>query len=152
MPDIEFAFLADAADARPGEKFNVLGGGVTQLGSPAFPFRHPHLALVVGLRLTTPEMRRPHDVQFVLLDPGGREIAGAGGRIEAHGGPDSRDQVITFAIDLWNLGFDAPGDHSLRILVNGSERKRLALLVEQVAGGAQMPAGVEVPGAGGPPN
>jgi len=37
--------------------------------------------------------------------------------------------VLTFSIDLWNLTFAAPGDHSFRILVNGSERKRLPLLV-----------------------
>jgi hypothetical protein len=146
MPDIEFAFLADAADARPGQKFHVLGGGVTQLGSPAFPFHHPHLSLVVGLLLTAPEMHQPHEVRFVMLDPDGREIGGAGGQIEAHGGGDARDRVITFAIDLWNLGFDAPGDHSLRILVNGSERKRLPLTVERVA----VP--VEMPDAGGPLN
>jgi hypothetical protein len=40
--------------------------------------------------------------------------------------------VVTFAIDLWNLGFNVPGDHSLRILVNGSERKRISLIVERI--------------------
>ena len=28
MPDIEYAFLADAAETQPGQKFHVLGGGV----------------------------------------------------------------------------------------------------------------------------
>ena len=36
---------------------------------------------------------------------------------------------LTFSIDLWNLTFPAPGDYSFRILVNGSERKRLPLLL-----------------------
>ncbi len=130
MPDIEFAFLADAADARPGEKFSVLGGGVSRLGAQAFPFHHPHLSLVVGLFVAATELNRQHEVRFVILDPGGREIGGAGGFIEAHGGGDGRDRVITFAIDLWNLGFQAPGDHSIRLLVNGSERKRLPLAVD----------------------
>ena len=52
MPDIEYAFLADAADARPGQKFAVIGGGVTRLGGAQFPLRHPHLALVCGLTVT----------------------------------------------------------------------------------------------------
>jgi hypothetical protein len=138
MPDIDFAFLADAAEARPGEKFHVLGGGVTRLGSPGFPFRHPHLALVVGLQVAATELNRQHDVRFVLLDPDGREIGGAGGMVEAHGGGDLRDRVVTFAIDLWNLAFERPGDHSLRILVNGSERKRIPLSVEQVPGQADL--------------
>ena len=132
MPEIEFAFLADAADARPGEKFHVLGGGVSRLGAHAFPFRHPHLALVVGLLVTSPELETEHDVRFVLLAPDGSEIASANGLIAAHGLRDGRATVVTFAIDLWNLGFNVPGDHSLRLLVNGSERKRISLIVERI--------------------
>jgi hypothetical protein len=40
---------------------------------------------------------------------------------------DGRDTVLPD--DLWNLTFPSPGDYSFRILVNGSERKRLPLLV-----------------------
>jgi hypothetical protein len=32
---------------------------------------------------------------------------------------------------MWNLAFPAAGDYTIRILVDGSERKRLPLLVEQ---------------------
>ena len=39
---------------------------------------------------------------------------------------------MTFAIDLWNLAFNVPGEHSLRVLVNGSERKRIPLVVERI--------------------
>ncbi len=132
MPDIDFAFLADAAQARPGEKFSVLGGGVSRLASRAFPFRHPHLALVIGLSVTAPETNRQHEVRFVLLDPDGRELAGAGGVLRASPPPDARDSVLTFAVDLWNVGFERAGDHSFRILVDGSERKRLPLLVDRL--------------------
>ncbi len=134
MPDIEFAFLADAAQARPGEKFNVLGGGVSRLGTRRFPFHHPHLALVIGLTVSAPETHREHEVQFVLLDPDGRELAGAGGVLRASPPPDARDSLLTFAVDLWNVGFERSGDHSFRLLVDGSERKRLPLVVEQLAG------------------
>jgi hypothetical protein len=132
MPEIEFAFLADSADARPGEKFNVLGGGVMRLGAQAFPFRHPHLALVVALLVATTELEKEHDVRFALLAPDGSEIAGANGLIAAHGNRDGRDTIVTFAIDLWNLEFTVPGDYSLRLLVNGSERKRIPLVVERI--------------------
>ena len=132
MPDIEFAFLADAAQARPGEKFSILGGGVTRLASRSFPFRHPHLALVVALSVTAPETDREHEIRFVLLDADGRELAGAGGVMRTSPPPDARDSVITFAVDLWNIGFDRPGDHSFRILVDGSERKRLPLVVDRL--------------------
>ncbi len=132
MPDIEFAFLADAAQARPGEKFHVLGGGVSRLAARTFPFRHPHLSLVIALTVTAPEAMHEHEVRFVLLDPDGRELAGAGGVLRTSPPPDARDSVLTFAVDLWNVGFDGPGDHSFRILVDGSERKRLLLVVDEL--------------------
>ncbi len=129
MPDIDFAFLADAAETIPGQKFHVLGGGVARIGGRRFPLRHPHLALVIGLQVTAPETDREHEIRFVLLDPDGGEVAGATGSLVARSQRDGRDAVLTFSIDLWNLTFPAPGDYSFRILVNGSERKRLPLLL-----------------------
>jgi hypothetical protein len=129
MPDIEYAFLADAAESQPGQKFYVIGGGISQIGGRTFPLRHPHLALVVGMLVTAPETERPHELRFILLDPDGGEVAGATGSLVAHRQSDGRDATLTFAIDLWNLTFPGPGDYSFRILVNGSERKRLPLMI-----------------------
>lgn len=149
MPDIEFAFLADAAQARPGEKFSVLGGGIGRLGTRGFPFRHPHLALVIALQVTAPETDRAHEVRFVLLDPNGQELAGASTVIQAGPVPEARDSVITFAVDLWNVGFERAGDHSFRILVDGSERKRLPLTVEVLPQESGPPfPGLSMPGTG----
>jgi len=58
MPDIDFAFLADAAETLPGQKFHVLGGGVARIGGRSFPLRHPHLALVIGLLVHGVRARR----------------------------------------------------------------------------------------------
>jgi hypothetical protein len=129
VPEIDFAFLADAAETIPGHKFHVLGGGISRIGGRSFPLHHPHLALVVGLLVTAPEVDRQHEIRFVLLDPDGGEVAGATGSLRAREHTDARDAVLTFSIDLWNLTFPAPGDYSFRILVNGSERKRLPLVV-----------------------
>lgn len=131
MPDIEYAFLADAADARPGQKFAVIGGGVTRLGGSQFPLRHPHLALVCGLNVTAPEFGAEHDLQFMLLTPEGGQLSNATAKVLASGSADGRDTVLTFCLDLWNLSFPAPGDYSIRILIDGSERKRLPLVLEQ---------------------
>lgn len=129
MPDIEYAFLADAAETPPGAKFHVLGGGISRIGGRTFPMRHPHIALVLGLLVTSPETDRGHETRFVLLDPDGKEVAGATGNLVAHSHGDGRDSIVTFSIDLWNVTFPAPGDYSFRILVNGSERKRLPLVI-----------------------
>ena len=129
MPEIEYAFLADAAETLPGQKFHVLGGGVSRIGSRTFPARHPHIALVLGLLVTAPEVDHEHEIRFVLLDPDGGEVAGGTGSLVARGHGDGRDAILTFSIDLWNVSFPAAGDYSFRILVNGSERKRLPLIV-----------------------
>ncbi|MEA2517959.1 MAG: hypothetical protein QOF49_39, partial [Chloroflexota bacterium] len=63
--------------------------------------------------------------------PDGGEVAGATGNLVARGANDGRDTVLTFSIDLWNLTFPAAGDYSFRVLVNGSERKRLPLVVSR---------------------
>ena len=131
MPDIEYAFLADAADARPGQKFAIIGGGVTRLGGAQFPLRHPHLALVCGLTVTTTEFNKEHDLQFMLLSPDGQQLSNAAAKVVAAGPNDGRDSVLTFSLDMWNLTFPTAGDYSIRILVDGSERKRLPLIVEQ---------------------
>ena len=79
--------------------------------------------------VTSPETERDHELRIVLLDPDGGEVTSATGSLVAHGQPDARDAILTFSIDLWNLAFPTPGDYSFRILVNGSERKRLGLLL-----------------------
>jgi hypothetical protein len=139
VPDIEYAFLADAAEARPGQKFAVIGGGVSRLGGPQFPLRHPHLALVCGLLVTSPELGTEHELQFVLLTPDGERLSNATAKIMAGGSSDGRDTILTFSLDMWNLNFPAPGDYSIRILVDGSERKRLPLVVEQRAAAQGAP-------------
>ena len=131
MPDIEFAFMADAAEAQPGRKFAVLGGGISRLGGPTFPLRHPHIALVVGLRVAATELDADHEIRFVLMRPSGEELTSGTAGIRANGPGDGRDSVLTFSIDLWNLVFESAGEHSIRLLVDGQERKRLDLMVER---------------------
>ena len=129
MPEIEYAFLADAAEVQPGQKFHVLGGGVTRVSGPALPFRHPHLSIVVGLRMTTVERNREHDLGFVLTAPDGTEVSSSSGKVVTHGPPDPNDVILTIAVDMWNLTLAAAGEYSVRVLVDGSERKRIPLQV-----------------------
>jgi hypothetical protein len=131
MPQIEYAFLADAAEAQPGQKFHVLGGGVTRLSGPTLPFQHPHLALVVGLRLGSGERNLEHELEFILAAPDGTKVTSSTGRVVAHGPQDQNDIILTLTIDMWNLTLTTQGEYSVRIMIGGTERKRLALTVTQ---------------------
>jgi len=66
-----------------------------------------------------------------LLTPEGQQLSNANAKIMANGPGDGRDTILTFSLDMWNLSFPGPGDYSIRILIDGSERKRLPLVVEQ---------------------
>lgn len=143
MPELDYAFLADAADARPGQKFSVLGGGITRIGGPGFPLHHPHLALVIGLTIGSVELGRSHEIQFTLQAPDGSELSRAQAGIQADG-PAGGEAQLTFAVDLWNLTFPTQGDYSIRVFVNGSERRRLTLGVYRGEGG-QVGSGVVPP-------
>ena len=138
MPEIEFAFIADSAETTPGQKFSVLGGGVSRIGGLSFPLRHPHLALVICLQIATADFGKEHEVRIGLQGPDGQDVAGAVGRIGANGAGDGRDAFVTFSVDLWSIVFPGPGDYSFRILVNGVDRKRLPLVLTLDA--AQVPS------------
>ena len=112
MPEVEYAFLA-----------------VTRVTGPSLPFVHPHLALVVGLRMGSAERKREHELGFIVTAPDGAEVATAVGRVVSHGPGESSDVVLTIAIDLWNMTLKTAGEYAVRITINGSERKRLPLVV-----------------------
>ena len=96
-----------------------------------FPLRHPHLALVVGLAVTADEAGRRQELRFAVMTPTGEQMATAQANVVASGPSSGRDTVLTFALDLWNLSFPAAGDYDIRIHIDGEERKRLPLVVEQ---------------------
>ena len=152
VPEIDYAFLADAAQATPGQKFNVLGGGLDHIGGQTYPLRHPHLALVIGIRVTAAELDRAHELRFVLLDPDGREVAAASSNLTVHGRSDARDRPVTLAIDAWNLTFPSPGDYSFRLLVNGSERRRIPLVLVRLAASDAPTTSPPPPASEGPVN
>lgn len=68
-------------------------------------------------------------MKFVLLDRAGHEVTSGSANLMAQGESDGRDSLVTFAVDLWNVSFTLPGDYTFRILIDGSERKRLPLAV-----------------------
>ena len=89
------------------------------------------LRTALQLFVTAPEHGAEHDLQFVLLTPQGEQLSNATAKIMANAPHEDRDSILTFSLDMWNLSFPSPGDYSIRILVDGSERKRLPLVVEQ---------------------
>lgn len=132
MPRLDFAFIADAAEAEPGRKFYVLGGGVDSIGAQRFPVVHPHMALVLRLLVHPAEADRQHALEVKLIDADGHELARVQGSFSAAGPTMGRDIAIPLVMNFVNTRFEAPGDYALDILVGDQHERSLPLRVYQV--------------------
>jgi len=133
MPSLEFAFLADAAEAEPGRKFYVLGGGIDQVAGPEFPLIHPHMSLVMRFLVHPPELGRTHHLEVRLVDADGGELAKIEGDIQTEQAePTGREVAVNMVINLANSRFERAGDYALDIMMNNQFQKSLPLRVSQV--------------------
>ena len=132
MPKLEFAFLADAAEAEPGRKFYILGGGVDSIGAQAFPVVHPHLALLIRVLVHPMESERPHKLEIRLIDDDGHELARMEGNFQATGGPPGRELPMNISLALSNIRFERQGDYSIELLLDNQHVKSLPLRLYQV--------------------
>src|SRR3954469_19171802 len=78
--DLDFAFLADAADVSVGKLF-VLGGAFDTIHVPTFPATHPMLAVVLRLLLSPHDLDRKHNLEILLLDADAHHVASAKGEL-----------------------------------------------------------------------
>ena len=85
----------------------------------------------LSIPLVASERNHEHELEFILAAPDGTNVASSSGRVVARGPQDPNDIILTLTIDLWNLTMTTQGEYSVRIMVGGTERKRLALTVTQ---------------------
>jgi len=133
MPTLDFAFLADAAEAEPGRKFYVLGGGIDQIAGPEFPLTHPHISLVMRFIVHPTELGLTHHLEVRLVDADGHELARIEGDIQtAPSEPSGREVGVNMVINMANPRFEAAGDFAFDIMMNNQFQKSLPLRVSQV--------------------
>jgi hypothetical protein len=131
--DLDFAFLADAADVPLG-KLYVLGGAFDTIHVPAFPAVHPVLAVVLRLLLGPTDLDRKHDLEILLLDADARHVASARGDLAVAKSPDSPPgwkQAVILPLRFFNVPFQQPGHYSIEILTAGKMVKAIPLRVIQ---------------------
>ena len=129
--DLDFAFLADAADVSMGKLF-VLGGAFDTIYVPSMPATHPVLAVVVRLLLSPIDLDRKHSFEVLLLDADAHHIASAKGDLTVPKSPDSPagwKQSVILPLRFFNVPFKQPGHYSIEILTNGKMLKAIPLRV-----------------------
>jgi hypothetical protein len=135
MPNLDFAFLADSAEANPhSRKFYVLGGGFDSIGAPAFPAIHPHVSIVARILVHPAEADRSHTLEIKMMDADGGALANIEGQFAASAAPQpGREIAVPLVINIANVQFQQPGDYSIEILINNQHMKSLPLHVALVA-------------------
>ena len=129
--ELDFAFLADAADVSMG-KLHVLGGAFDTIHVQGFPASHPSLAVVLRLLLSPIDLDRKHTLQILLLDADGKPIASANGELmmpKAPGAPAGWKQAVLLPLRFFNVPFKEEGHYSIEILANDKMLKAIPLRV-----------------------
>jgi len=129
--ELDFAFLADAADVASGKMF-VLGGAFDTIHVQALPATHPVLAVAMRLLLSPNDLDRQHALEILLLDADGKTIASAKGDLTVAKSPDSPPgwkQAVILPLRFMNVPFKEAGHYSIEILVNTHLLKAIPLRV-----------------------
>ncbi|HEX6290350.1 MAG TPA: hypothetical protein VFZ66_14260 [Herpetosiphonaceae bacterium] len=137
--EIEFAFLADAAQVPPDGKLYVLGGSVDRIHAQQFPTTHPSMTLVIKVQLLASECNRPHQIQIDLWDERGNPVLDPAISAEFGVGPDPDDpggpSSVLIPVNMMGLQFQRPGAYEFHIVIDGRHLKTVPLRMLQVAGG-----------------
>ena len=119
--ELDFAFLADAADVSMGKLF-VMGGAFDTIHVGGFPASHPTLAVVIRLLLSPNDLDRKHKLEILLLDADAHHIASANGELMVPKAPDAPagwKQAVILPLRFFNVPFKEAGHYSIEILANG---------------------------------
>ncbi len=132
--ELDFAFLADAADVPAGKLF-VMGGAFDTIQVSHLPATHPTLAVVLRLLLGPNDLDRKHQLEILLLDADAHHIASAQGELQVPKSPDSPagwKQAVILPLRFMNVPFKQAGHYSIEILINGKIAKAIPLRVLQI--------------------
>ena len=128
--EVDFAFLADAAEAVNG-KIYVIGGAFDTIWANSAPLNHPHLSFIAKLLLSPAELGRHHQIELKIVNEDGKTAAPP---ITAQLNVAKNEnlqrgwkQGHIFVLNFGNLRFENFGDYSFEIVVNNSSLKNVAL-------------------------
>lgn len=107
MARILIATLADAVEAIPGRKFNVLGGGIDTFQANQFPVGLTRLAVLLALEMNT-EQSRQTKIELIFHGTDGKEFMRAEIGLSQQK-PEPRTTVVWAGMNLPPINVTAPG-------------------------------------------
>jgi hypothetical protein len=133
--EVEYAFLADAAQTSSDGKLFVLGGGIDRIFAKKFPAVHPYMSLVLKMKLHPTECEREHNLELELWDPDGNLVGGKiSGKFSATRQKGGRPSFVQLVLSIVQARFTGPGDYAFHIVIDGQHKKEVSLYLEESAG------------------
>lgn len=133
--DVEYAFLADAAQTSSDGKLYVLGGGIDRIFAKEFPAAHPAISLVLKIRLHPTECEREHALEVELSDPDGKPVGvKLSAKFEAKRQAHGRPAFVQLVLNVLGARFEHPGDYAFQVIIDGQHYKSVSLYLEEPAG------------------
>ena len=132
--DVDFAFLADAAEVANG-KLHLVGGAFDTIWGQQAPLNYPKLSMALRLLFSPAELNRKHKVEIRIMNEDGKIIPPSiGGDLEISKNPNlpkGWKQGFMTVMNFANLNFPAFGDYSFELVVNNTSAKSIPLRIAQ---------------------
>lgn len=132
--EVDFAFLAEAAEAVNG-KFFVIGGGFDTIWTKQVPVSYPKMSFVLRVIFDAAEVGRNHKLEIKIMDEDGGKFATIGGDIgtgnKSPNLPKGWKQGFLTVLNFVGLQFLKFGDYTFHIVVNNSTLKSVPFRVAQ---------------------
>jgi len=132
--DVDFAFLADAAEVASG-KLHLVGGAFDTIWAQSVPLRYPKMSLALRLLLNAADLDRKHKIEIRIMDEDGKTIRPPlGGDLEIQRNPDlpkGWKQGFLTVMNFVDLNFPSFGDYSFELIVDNRNEKSIPLRISQ---------------------
>lgn len=136
--EFDYAILADGVTARPDGKLDIYGAGWDTVYAVGVPAQHSRMTLAARVLLSVHEAAHSHQMDVILQESDGDELARVTGRLEAvpeeqrSAIPAGRKIGLGLVLNFDNVVFPHFGSYQLVILWDGNEpREPLRLFVEE---------------------
>lgn len=143
--DLTLAVLADYANITEDGKLNIMGV-FGEINPPTLPFALPMMFLVIGFSASPSEVGAKQEIRIALISEEGRELFNLESSVVASPPKRSdRPAYIQSIIGLGGCKFEREGMYHFAIMVNGEEKRRLPLRVNEPEGEAPYETRQETP-------
>jgi hypothetical protein len=132
--EVDFAFLADAAEVSNG-KLHLVGGAFDTIWARSVPLRYPKMSLALRLLFNVADLDRKHKVEIRIMNEDGKTIPPSlGGDLEIPRNPNlpkGWKQGFLTVMNFVDLNFPNFGDYSFELVVDNRNEKSIPLRIAQ---------------------